>query len=193
MLLGGLGSLRGAFLGSVLIGLLHAYGLLFMPVFELALGYMAMAVVLISVPVDIFGCREGDALPHHRRSGDRRLVLRCPWSPGRSSATSCSTCSAGAARALLQPPLRDDGTALVGQGAFYAGGAYSAALLLRAGVPLLWSILLGAIAAAVLAAALGAFCVRHTRIYFSMLTLAFGMLVYAVVGSGPTSTEATTA
>jgi branched-chain amino acid transport system permease protein len=68
-----------------------------------------------------------------------------------------------------------------GQGAFYAGGAYAAALLLRAGMPLLWSILLGAIAAAVLAAILGAFCVRHTRIYFSMLTLAFGMLVYAVV------------
>jgi len=68
-----------------------------------------------------------------------------------------------------------------GQGAFYAGGAYSAALLLRAGVPLLWSVLLGALAAAALAAVLGAFCVRHTRIYFSMLTLAFGMLVYAVV------------
>lgn len=68
-----------------------------------------------------------------------------------------------------------------GQGAFYSGGAYAAALLLRAGVPLLWSILLGALAAAVLAAILGAFCVRHTRIYFSMLTLAFGMLVYAVV------------
>ncbi|HEY5678385.1 MAG TPA: branched-chain amino acid ABC transporter permease [Myxococcales bacterium] len=68
-----------------------------------------------------------------------------------------------------------------GQGAFYSGGAYAAALSLRAGVPLLWSILLGAVAAAVLAAILGAFCVRHTRIYFSMLTLAFGMLVYAVV------------
>src|SRR3954465_6319106 len=57
-----------------------------------------------------------------------------------------------------------------GQGAFYAGGAYAAALLLRAGVPLLWSILLAALAAAALAAVLGAFCVRHTRIYFSMLT-----------------------
>src|SRR5207302_7133031 len=68
-----------------------------------------------------------------------------------------------------------------GQGACYAGGAYTAALLLRAGLPLLWSILLGAIAAAVLAAVLGAFCVRNTRIYFSMLTLAFGMMVYAVV------------
>jgi branched-chain amino acid transport system permease protein len=68
-----------------------------------------------------------------------------------------------------------------GQGAFYSGGAYAAALLLRAGVPVLWSILLGALAAGALAALVGAFCVRHTRIYFSMLTLAFGMLVYAVV------------
>src|SRR5437870_2689255 len=68
-----------------------------------------------------------------------------------------------------------------GQGAFYAGGAYAAAWLLRAGMPLLWSIVLGSLAAAALAAVLGAFCVRHTRIYFSMLTLAFGMLVYAVV------------
>src|SRR3954469_11807088 len=68
-----------------------------------------------------------------------------------------------------------------GQGAFYSGGAYGAALLLRAGVPLLWSILLGALGAAALAALVGAFCVRHTRIYFSMLTLAFGMLVHAVL------------
>ena len=59
VVLGGLGSLRGAFLGSVLIGLLHAYGLLFMPVFELALGYMAMAVVLIVRPWGLFGVREG--------------------------------------------------------------------------------------------------------------------------------------
>jgi branched-chain amino acid transport system permease protein len=68
-----------------------------------------------------------------------------------------------------------------GQGAFYAGGAYSAALLLRAGMPLFPSIVLGSLFAAALAAIIGAFCVRHTRIYFSMLTLAFGMLVYAVV------------
>jgi branched-subunit amino acid ABC-type transport system permease component len=59
VVLGGLGSLRGAFLGSVLIGLLHAYGLLFLPVFELALGYMAMAAVLIVRPWGLFGVREG--------------------------------------------------------------------------------------------------------------------------------------
>src|SRR5256712_11736059 len=73
-----------------------------------------------------------------------------------------------------------------GQGAFYAGGAYSAALLLRAGTPLLWSILGGAVAAAALAALLGAFCVRPTRTHFSMLTLPFSILVYAVVSHATT-------
>jgi branched-subunit amino acid ABC-type transport system permease component len=58
VVLGGLGSLRGAFLGAVLIGLLHAYGLVFMPVFELALAYVAMAAVLIVRPWGLFGVRE---------------------------------------------------------------------------------------------------------------------------------------
>ena len=58
VVLGGLGSLRGAFVGALLIGLLHAYGLLFMPVFELALGYLAMAAVLIVRPWGLFGARE---------------------------------------------------------------------------------------------------------------------------------------
>ncbi|HME91396.1 MAG TPA: branched-chain amino acid ABC transporter permease [Myxococcaceae bacterium] len=68
-----------------------------------------------------------------------------------------------------------------GQAAFYAGGAYAAGKLLRAGVPLLPAVLIGALAAAAMAVVVGAFCVRHTRIYFSMLTLAFGMFAYAVV------------
>ena len=68
-----------------------------------------------------------------------------------------------------------------GQAAFYAGGAYIAGMLLRAKVPVLPAVLLAALAATVMAAVVGAFCVRHTRIYFSMLTLAFGMFVYAIV------------
>jgi branched-chain amino acid transport system permease protein len=68
-----------------------------------------------------------------------------------------------------------------GHASFYAGGAYATALLLRAGVPLVPGVLLGAVFAGALAAVVGAFCVRHTRVYFSMLTLAFGMFVYAIV------------
>jgi branched-chain amino acid transport system permease protein len=58
VVLGGLGSLRGAFLGSVVIGLLHAYGIVFLPVFELALAYLGMAAVLIVRPWGLFGVRE---------------------------------------------------------------------------------------------------------------------------------------
>src|SRR3989442_12522949 len=68
-----------------------------------------------------------------------------------------------------------------GHAAFYAAGAYSTALLPRAGAPLFPAVIAGALCAAVLAAVVGAFCVRHTRVYFSMLTLAFGMFVYAIV------------
>jgi branched-chain amino acid transport system permease protein len=68
-----------------------------------------------------------------------------------------------------------------GHAAFYAAGAYSTALLLRAGAPLLPAVIAGALFAGALAAVVGAFCVRHTRVYFSMLTLAFGMFIYAIV------------
>lgn len=58
VVIGGLGSLKGAFLGAILIGLLHAYGVTFLPVFELALAYIAMAAVLILRPWGLFGVKE---------------------------------------------------------------------------------------------------------------------------------------
>ncbi|MFL5406290.1 MAG: ABC transporter permease subunit, partial [Myxococcales bacterium] len=58
VVLGGLGSLRGAFLGAMAIGLLHAYGILWLPVFELALAYLAMVAVLVVRPWGLFGVRE---------------------------------------------------------------------------------------------------------------------------------------
>src|SRR5207253_10998322 len=61
-----------------------------------------------------------------------------------------------------------------GQGAFYAGGAYSAALLLRPGVPLLCSTPPAATAPALLAATLGAFAVRRPRVHSSVPPLSFG-------------------
>lgn len=65
-----------------------------------------------------------------------------------------------------------------GQGAFYAAGAYSCGKILLAGGNLLLGIIGGVAIAGVLALILGWFCVRHTRIYFSMITLAFGMMVF---------------
>lgn len=56
--IGGLGSLKGAFIGAILIGLLHVYGVFYIPVFEMALAFILMAIVLILRPWGLFGTRE---------------------------------------------------------------------------------------------------------------------------------------
>ena len=67
-----------------------------------------------------------------------------------------------------------------GQAGFFAVGAYGCAKILLA-VPNLFLGIAGGVAAAGVAAfLLGILSVRHTRIYFSMLTLAFGMMIYSI-------------
>ena len=67
-----------------------------------------------------------------------------------------------------------------GQAGFFAVGAYACAKILLAVPSLLLGVLGGCVAAAVAAFLLGILSVRHTRIYFSMLTLAFGMMIYSI-------------
>ncbi|MBI3988459.1 MAG: branched-chain amino acid ABC transporter permease [candidate division NC10 bacterium] len=69
-----------------------------------------------------------------------------------------------------------------GHAAFYAIGAYAAGLILKEATPsLLLAVLVGTAVAALFSLVIGFFCVRHTKIYFSMLTLAFGMMVYSLI------------
>ncbi|RJR22722.1 MAG: branched-chain amino acid ABC transporter permease [Desulfobacteraceae bacterium] len=69
-----------------------------------------------------------------------------------------------------------------GHAAFYAGGAYGAALFfLHVQKHPLLCITAGVALALVLAVIIGFFCVRHTEIYFAMLTLAFGMMVFSLL------------
>jgi len=55
VVIGGLGSLKGAFIGAILIGLLEAYGTLFIPFFEMFFIFLLMAVVLVVRPGGLFG------------------------------------------------------------------------------------------------------------------------------------------
>ena len=52
--IGGLGNLKGAFVSSLLVGILSAYGTLFFPVFELFFIFVIMAVVLLVRPQGLF-------------------------------------------------------------------------------------------------------------------------------------------
>jgi branched-subunit amino acid ABC-type transport system permease component len=57
VVIGGLGSLKGAFVGAILIGLLHVYGVRYLQNFEMALAFMLMATILIIRPWGLFGTR----------------------------------------------------------------------------------------------------------------------------------------
>jgi branched-chain amino acid transport system permease protein len=68
-----------------------------------------------------------------------------------------------------------------GQAAFFAVGGYVCAKILLAVPSLLLGVIAGVVAAGVAALIIGFLCVRHTEIYFSMLTLAFGMMVHSII------------
>lgn len=53
--IGGLGSLKGAFLGSLIIGLLLSFGIRFIPTFDMFLTFILMAAVLLWRPQGFFG------------------------------------------------------------------------------------------------------------------------------------------
>lgn len=68
-----------------------------------------------------------------------------------------------------------------GQGGFFGVGAFAAALYLQGGGGSVWlALLLGSAAAALAALAIGYLCVRRDEIFFAMLTLGFGMMLYTL-------------
>lgn len=69
-----------------------------------------------------------------------------------------------------------------GQGAYFAVGAYVTAFILKGtGLPLLLAILAGGLAATLVAVVLGYLCVRRDEIYFAMVTLAFGQIIFVAL------------
>ena len=68
-----------------------------------------------------------------------------------------------------------------GHAAYFGVGAYVCAIFMKDlghAVPAAW--LLGGVGGALFAAVFGFFCVRLTSVYFSMLTMAFAQIVWAI-------------
>ena len=53
--IGGLGNLKGAFVGALIVGILTSFGILLFPVFELFIIFVVMAIVLLVKPEGLFG------------------------------------------------------------------------------------------------------------------------------------------
>jgi len=77
--------------------------------------------------------------------------------------------------------LGTTGLVSFGHAAYFGIGAYACGLLMKKlGVPFWLAFPASGVAAAVFALVFGFFCVRLTKIYFAMLTLAFAQIVWAV-------------
>lgn len=89
----------------------------------------------------------------------------------------------GIAAVGLNLLLRHTELVSFGHAAFFGTGAYTAALLAsKLGVESFAVMLVvGVLVATVMAAIVGALSLRHTGLYFSLLTLAFGMLLFSIV------------
>ncbi|MBP2228086.1 branched-chain amino acid transport system permease protein [Azospirillum agricola] len=197
VVVGGMGSLTGAFLASLLIGQLQAFGILVFPQITLVLVFLFMAVVLVLRPHGLMG-RAEETPP------TAPAALAPPLTAGRGAGWGAALLLAALALvplvagdyalivltemvilALLAASLHLliglGGLVSFGHAAWFGLGAYGAALLVKhlgAPMPL-------ALAAAPLVAGIGAliagwFCVRRSGLYFAMLTLAFAQIVWSV-------------
>jgi branched-chain amino acid transport system permease protein len=77
--------------------------------------------------------------------------------------------------------LGSTGLVSFGHAAYFGLGSYACGILMKEqGVPFVLALAAGGLMAAAFATVFGFFCVRLTKIYFSMLTLAFSQIVWAV-------------
>ena len=77
--------------------------------------------------------------------------------------------------------LGQTGLVSFGHAAYFGVGAYTCAILMKThGAPFVVGLLAAPVLAGLAALVFGYFCVRLTRIYFAMLTLAFAQIVWGI-------------
>ncbi len=198
VVIGGMGSVWGALLASLLIGVLNAYGVLLLPKIAIVLIFVVMAVVLVVRPWGLLGRPEiqlrppgggavGETAP--RRPGPVWLVLGLlvlavlPLGlPTFWVSIAVEIFAFSLFAASLHLLMAVGGMVSFGHAAYFGLGAYGAALLLKmAGLPMPVAFVVAPLVAALAAVVFGYFCVRLSSIYFAMLTLAFAQIVYAIV------------
>jgi branched-chain amino acid transport system permease protein len=196
VVVGGMGSVPGALLAAVVIGVIDAFGVLWLPKASLVMTFVVMAVVLIVRPWGLFGRPESQArapggaaaatipftLPRGRAlAALALLVLLPPWLPSFWVLVLIEVLAFALFAASLHLLMGTGGMVSFGHAAAFGLGGYGAALLVTwAKAPMLLALAAAPIAAAGAAMLTGFFCVRLSSIYFAMLTLAFSQIAYAI-------------
>lgn len=200
VVIGGMGSIPGAFVASVLISVLNVFGVSYLPQSTLVLMYVVMAVVLLVRPYGLFGREEKAG--EHGQVGEPDRPIRPAGMGGRFLVAALLAALALVPlfggnftqvlitdilifclfAASLQFMLSTGGMVSFGHAAYFGGGAYAAALLVTyADSPMELAFLFAPLAAGLLAIIFGWFCIRLSGVYFAMLTLAFSQLVWSLV------------
>jgi branched-chain amino acid transport system permease protein len=196
VVVGGLGSISGAFLAAVLIGLLHAFGVWLLPQSSLVLAFAAMALVLVLRPQGLLG-RPAEAAtaawvhPPYRPADKRlqlaavaalALALSLPlWAGDYTQVIATEMAILALFAASLHFFMAHGGVVSFGHAAFFGAGAYGAALLFKYwGAPFALGLIAGPLLAAALAAAAGLLVLRAQGVYAAMLTLALAQILWSV-------------
>ncbi len=193
---GGLGSLGGAFLAAVLIGLVHSFGTALFPQATLVLVFVTMGVVLAWRPQGLLGkaltplAQEQGLVFQRWPRGGRPFqwtcvalacVLVCAWWLGAYGQSLLGDVLILVIVGVsLQSMMALGGLVSFGHAAFFGMGAYAAAWVhLEWGWGLFAALLAAAASAAALAALLGGVLVRSSGVYLAMLSLALAQVLWA--------------
>ncbi|MGY4800400.1 ABC transporter permease [Teichococcus aerofrigidensis] len=199
VVVGGLGSLPGVFLAALLIGELHAFGILAFPRITLVLVFLVMAAVLVLRPYGLLGRRPSGLQP--------AAPMAAPLPPPSGRRQRVLVTLPAAVVLLLLPPFLGDyarilltdfavfilfaaslhfimgpgGMASFGHAAYFGAGAYAAALLARhMGAPMEVGLALAPFAAGLVGLLFGWLCVRLSGVYAAMLTLALAQIAWSI-------------
>jgi branched-chain amino acid transport system permease protein len=196
--IGGLGSVVGAFVAAVLVSELNAFGILIFPKISIILVFLVMAMVLIVRPWGLLGKAEAPArrtpglsvnpwrvlTANERIAAVIALVLAAslPLFAGNYALTVGAVIAIFViVAASLHFMMSAGGLASFGHAAYFGLGAYGVAIVAKlAGLPMIAALLLGPVLGLLGAAVFGFFAVQLSGVYFAMLTLAFAQIVWSI-------------
>ena len=198
VVIGGMGSVVGAYVAALLIGQLNAFGILILPEISLALPFIVMAVVLVARPWGLFGRAERgepeQILAEKPLSGFTAktqitlslivlILILLPLFAGHYTLVlGADILIVSLFAASLHFMMGIGGMASFGHAAYFGISAYAAAFLVtHVGFSMLPTILIAPFAAVAAAILFGWFCVRRSGVYFAMLTLAAAQIVWSLV------------
>jgi branched-chain amino acid transport system permease protein len=197
IVIGGMGSLRGAFAGSMVIGIADTFGKAYVPSLSLFLIYLVMAAVLLVRPRGMFGLIRAPghtappasppaASPLTRGGVGVWLVVLAALVVFPLVVSDYSTTLVaeififGIFAMSLDLMLGYTGMPSLGHAAFFALGAYGVVIMGATYNVDPWiGVLVGIAVATVVAAAMGFLCIRASGVTLLMLTLAFSQLIYS--------------